>query len=99
MPDEYERDKLEYMQGIKTHLNEVFADFIIVGIDVTGDIGRVINVGIKGDDSKSNSARIARVIGELQDVIFNLQMVSNGLIAEDDEDDSLFAEEEDNIIE
>ena len=99
MPGEYERDKLEYMEGIKTHLNEAFVDFIVIGIDVTGDTGRVINVGTKGDDSKSNSARIASIVGELHDIIFNLQMVSNGLIIEDDEGESLWAEEDDNTIE
>jgi len=89
MPDDYDHEKIEYMEGVKTHLEETFADFIVVGIDLTGDIGRIISVGIGDDESKSNSARVARMVGELHDIIFNLQMESNGFVAEiiDEEDD------------
>jgi hypothetical protein len=94
-----DQEKTEYMEGLHEHLNEFFADFIVVGIDINDDKGRIINVGSDGGPSKANSARIARIIGELHDVIFNLQMISNGLIC--DEEDICIEEDdndEDNLI-
>ena len=78
MSDEH-REKMEFMEGIKTHMDECFADYIVVGIDVFGDVGSIINVGLQEQASGMNRERIARMIGELEEIKLRMQLESIGV--------------------
>lgn len=69
----YEKEMNEYFEQIKQLCLKGFADFVVLGIDVTGESVQIFNVGDpKG--SASNRDRIIKVVGELEDMKFNLQL-------------------------
>jgi hypothetical protein len=72
----YEKDMHEYLGSIRDLCAKGFTDFIVIGIDVTGEAAKVFQVGDLGKNSISNRDRIVRMVGELEDTKFNLQFGS-----------------------
>lgn len=69
----YEKEINDYFEQIKQLCLKGFTDFVVLGIDVTGESVQIFNVGDpKG--SVSNRDRIIKVVGELEDMKFNLQL-------------------------
>lgn len=71
----YEKEMNDYFEQIKQLCLKGFVDFVVLGIDVTGESVQIYNVGDpKG--SAANRDRIIKVVGELEDMKFNLQLNS-----------------------
>ncbi len=86
---EYEKGMHKYLEQIRQLCAQGFTDFIVIGVDVTGEAAKVFQVGDMGQSTISNRDRIVRMVGELEDAKFDLQFGSYGDMYddEDDEDD------------
>ena len=81
----YEKEMNEYFEQIKQLCLKGFTDFVLIGIDVTGESAQIFHVGDATKNSISNRDRIVRMIGELEDMKFSLQI--GGYVSEDNDED------------
>ena len=82
----YEKEMNEYFEQIKQLCLKGFTDFIVIGIDVTGESAQIFHVGDLGQNSMSNRDRIVKMVGEIEDMKFNLQINSYPIMEDEDED-------------
>lgn len=86
----YEKEMHDYLESIRQLCAKGFTDFIVIGVDVTGEAGKIFQVGDLGQNTVSNRDRIVRMVGELEDAKFDLQWGSYEAMyggEEDDEDE------------
>ena len=88
----YEKEMQEYFEQIRQLCSKGFSDFVVIGIDVTGESAQIYHVGEISENSISNRDRLVRMVGELENLKFNLQIGGVVMIDEDDGEDT----EEDN---
>lgn len=90
----YEKEMNEYFEQIKQLCLKGFTDFVVIGIDVTGESAQIFHVGDLGQNSISNRDRIVRMVGEIEDVKFNLQINSCSIIDNEDDDEDADSEKD-----
>jgi hypothetical protein len=84
----FEKEMNDYFEQIKQLCLKGFTDFIVIGVDVTGESAQIFHVGDLGQNTIANRDRIVRMVGEIEDMKFNLQIGGYSSIDNDDEEDS-----------